>query len=99
MMGGRKQGAARVPNEGGPTQLGVKGRNFNMLEDEQLCKYVFFVSQDRIFGNQQRTGVFWEQICEHYNEHRPDAPRMQWSLETKWGLIKHDVSSFFGIYA
>lgn len=41
---------------------------------------------------------FCKRICEHYNDHRPDAPRLQWSLETKWDLIKHDVSSFCGIY-
>ena len=50
-------------------------------------------------GNQQRAGVFWERISEHYNEHRPDAVRPQPSLETKWGLIKHDVSSFCGVYS
>jgi hypothetical protein len=60
---------------------------------------VLFVSQDRIVGNQQRAGVFWERISDHYDEHRLDAPRPQRSLETKWGLIKHDVSSFCGIYS
>ena len=99
MAGGRKQAGARVANEGGPAKPGVKGKNFNRAEEEQLCISVLFVSQDRIVGNQQRAGVFWERITEHYDEHRPDAPRPQRSLETKWGLIKHDVSSFCGVYA
>ena len=99
MAGGRKQAPARVPNEGGHAKPGVKGKNFNRAEEEQLCRSVIFVSQDRIVGNQQKTGVFWERICEHYEDHRPDAPRPQRSLETKWGLIKHDVSSFCGVYA
>ena len=99
MAGGRKQASARVPNEGGPAKPGVKGKNFNRAEEEQLCRSVFFVSQDRIVGNQQRAGVFWERISDHYDEHRPDAPRPQQSLETKWGLIKHDVSSFCGVYS
>ena len=99
MAGGRKQAGARVPNEGGPAKPGVKGKNFNRAEEEQLCRSVLFVLQDRIMGNQQRAGVFWERITEHYDEHRPDAPRPQRSLETKWGLIKHDVSSFCGVYA
>ena len=99
MAGGRKQAPARVPNEGGPAKPGVKGKNFNRAEEEQLCRSVIFVSQDRIVGNQQKAGVFWERICEHYEDHRPDAPRPQRSLETKWGLIKHDVSSFCGVYA
>jgi hypothetical protein len=99
MAGGRKQAGTRVPNEGGPAKLGVKGKNFNRAEEEQLCRSVLFVSQDRIVGNQQRAGVFWERISDHYDEHRLDAPRPQRSLETKWGLIKHDVSSFCGIYS
>jgi hypothetical protein len=99
MMGGREQAPARVPNEGGPARPSVKGKNFNREEEEQLCKSVFFVSQDRIVGNRQRVDIFWERICEHYEDHKPDAPRPKWSLETKWGLIKHDVSSFRDVYA
>ena len=99
MAGGRKQAGARVPTEGGHAKPGVKGKNFNRAEEEQLCRSVLFVSQDRIVGNQQRAGVFWERITEHYDDHRPDAPRPQRSLETKWGLIKHDVSSFCGVYS
>ena len=99
MAGGRKQAGVRAANEGGPAKPGVKGKNFNRAEEEQLCRSVLFVSQDRIVGNQQRAGVFWERITEHYDDHRPDAPRPQRSLETKWGLIKHDVSSFCGVYA
>ena len=99
MAGGRKQAPARVANEGGPAKPEVKGKNFNRAEEEQLCRSVLFVSQDRIVGNQQRAGVFWERIAEHYEDHRPDAPRPQRSLETKWGLIKHDVSVFCGVYS
>ena len=99
MAGGRKQAGARAANEGGPAKPGVKGKNFNRAEEEQLCRSILFVSQDRIVGNQQRAGVFWERITEHYEDHRPDAPRPQRSLETKWGLIKHDVSSFCGVYS
>ena len=99
MAGGRKQAPARVPNEGGPTKPGVRGNNFNRAEEEQLCRSVLFVSQDRIVGNQQRAGVFWERISEYYEEHRPDAPQPQRSLETEWGLIKHDVSCFCGVYS
>jgi hypothetical protein len=88
-----------VPNEGRPAKPGVKGKNFNRAEEEQLCISILFVSQDRIVGNQQRVGVFWERITDHYDEYRPDAPRPQRSLETKWRLIKRDVSCFCGVYA
>ena len=43
--------------------------------------------------------MFWERITEHYNENRPDGVRPLRSLETKWGLIKHNVSKFCGIYS
>ena len=68
------------------------------MEEEQLCKSVLLVSQDRVVGNQQKASVFWERITEHYNENRPDGVRPLRSLETKWGLIKHNVSKFYGIY-
>ena len=78
--------------------MGCKGKNFIRVEEEQLCKSVMLVSQDRVVGNQQKAGVFWERIAEHYNENRPDGVRPLRSLETKWGLIKHNVSKFCGIY-
>ena len=42
--------------------------------------------------------MLWERITEHYNTNRPDGVRPLRSLETKWGLIKHIVSKFYGIY-
>ena len=85
-------------SEGGPAKAGCKGKNFIRVEEEQLCRSVMLVSQDRVVGNQQKAGVFWERITEHYNANRPDGVRPLRSLETKWGLIKHNVSKFCGIY-
>ena len=85
-------------SEGGPTKVGCKGKNFLRVEKEQLCRSVMLVSQDRVVGNQQKAGVFWERITEHYNKNRPDGVRPLRSLETKWALIKHNVSKFVGIY-
>ncbi len=36
----------------------------------------------------------------HFNESRPVSctPRFARSLETKWGIIKHDVAKFIGNY-
>ena len=77
----------------------TKGRNFVREEEEQLCRSVLHVSQDRITGNQQRAGVFSERIHEHYNLHKPFGERPFRSLETKWGHIKHEVSKLIGIYS
>jgi hypothetical protein len=82
----------------GPTKVGCKKKNFIRVEEEQLCKSVMLVSQDRVVGNQQKASVFWERISEHYIANRPDGVRPLRSLETKWGLIKHNVSKFCGIY-
>ena len=94
----RRAGPGASPEERN-VRVGAKGKNFSSLEEEQLCKTVMFVFQDSIVGNQQRAGVFWNRIFVHYNENKPDAERPQRSLESKWGIIKHDVSKFCGVYA
>ncbi|KAG0596302.1 hypothetical protein M758_UG241400 [Ceratodon purpureus] len=99
MVGGRMKQAERVAEEGGPVRPGVKGRNFCMDEEKQLCRSVLHVTQDRIVGNQQRANVFWERITVHYQENQPQGPRPQRSLETKWGTIKHNISKFIGVYS
>ena len=93
----RKKPAPRVVEEGGLVRPGVKGKNF--CKDEELCRSVLHVTQDRIVGNQQRAGVFWDRITTHYQENQPQGPWPQRSLETKWGTIKHDVSKFIGVYS
>jgi hypothetical protein len=55
MVGGtRRKPAPRVAQEGGPVRPGVKGKVYLREEEEQLCRSVMHVSQDRIVGNQQR---------------------------------------------
>jgi hypothetical protein len=60
--GGRRRPTARPAQEGGPATPGLKGKNFVREEEEQLCYSVLHVSQDRIVGNQQKSGVFWSRI-------------------------------------
>jgi hypothetical protein len=84
--------------EGGPAKVGCKVMNFIRVEEKQLCRSVMFVLQDHVVGNQQKACVFWERIIEHYNANRPDRVRPLRRLETKWGLIKHNVLKFCGIY-
>ena len=98
MAGRRERGGGMGSPEGGPAKVGCKGKNFIRVEEDQLCKSVMLVSQDRVVGNQQKACVFWEMITEHYNANRPDGVWPLRSLETKWGLIKHNVSKLCGIY-
>ena len=75
VVAGRKKPAPRVAEEGGHVRPSVKGKNFCKDEEEQLCRNVLHVTQDRIVGNQQRAGVFWERITTHYQENQPQGPR------------------------
>ena len=75
MANRRERGGGLGSPEGGPAKVGCKGNFFIRVEEEQLCKSVMLVSQDRVVGNQQKAGVFWERITKHYNENRPDGVR------------------------
>ena len=78
-----------------------KGRNFSSEEERQLCRSFLHVSQDPIAGNGQRAGAFWDRIARHYQDHKPQGreDRPARSLETKWGVIKHDVSKFVAVHS
>jgi hypothetical protein len=52
------------------------------------------VSHDHIVGNQRYKGAFWERIAEHYDLNCRTGSRGAHSLESKWGVIKHDVGKF-----
>ncbi|KAG0574448.1 hypothetical protein KC19_VG262800 [Ceratodon purpureus] len=82
----QEQQAAEVP-----VTKNTKGKKFAAEEERQLCRSVIAISQDPIVGNQQKSNAFWDRIFVHYNENRPAGERPARSLETKWGLIKHDV--------
>ncbi len=58
------------------------------------------VSQDPAIGNGQKDQTFWERIATYYNNNRPlcCAKYLAKSLETKWGVIKHDVAKFCDNY-
>ena len=95
----RRKATPRVTREGGPVRPGVKGKIYLHEEEEQLCRFVMHVSQDRIVGNQQRAGVFWERVSEHFDDNMPAGLRPQTSLETKWGNVKLDVSKWIGVHS
>jgi hypothetical protein len=79
---------------------GRKGKNFSTDEERQVCRSVLHISQDPIAGNGQRKEAFWECITTHYNQNKPigGGERPSRSLETKWGIIKHDVAKFIGVH-
>jgi hypothetical protein len=96
--GRRAQGRGRGHRHGGVPRSVPKGRNFIPEEERKLTRSVLAISQDPIRGNQQKSGAFWERIGLHYDDYRPGGYRGCRSLESKWGLIKHDVAKFIGVY-
>jgi hypothetical protein len=72
----------------------LKGKNFVVEEERQLMRSVLAIFQNPVAGNQQKHGAFWERILLYYNECRPWGFKGSRSLESKWGLIKHDVTKF-----
>jgi hypothetical protein len=94
----RGRGRGRSDASGGGSEHIVgKGRNFFDEEERQLTRSVLAISQDPICGNQQKSNAFWDRIFVHYDERRPGGYRPPRSLESKWGLIKHDIAKFIGV--
>ena len=58
------------------------------------------ISQDPRIGNGQQAGAFWKRVCKYYHENQPfgAGERPSRLLETKWGVVKHDVAKFYGVY-
>jgi len=61
---------------------------------------MFHLLQDPIIRNKKKNQVFWEKITTHYNNNQPFycAKHPTKNLETKWGMIKHDVIKFCDNY-
>lgn len=76
-----------------------KGRNFTTEEERLLCRSFLHISQDPCVGSGQKKEAFWERITTHFNENCVTGSRPARSLESKWHVIKHDVSKFCGCYA
>jgi hypothetical protein len=61
-----------------------------------LCINFLHILQDPMIGNGQKLTVFWERVHFHYNANWLQAcvKKPTRSLETKWGIIKHNVAKF-----
>jgi hypothetical protein len=77
-----------------------KGKNFVVDEERQLCCSFLHVLQDPMMEDGQKFTTFWDRVQNHFNESRLVSyiPRFARSLETKWGIIKHDIAKFIGNY-
>lgn len=74
-----------------------KGKNFVVKEERQLYCNFLYVSQDSTTRIGQILITFWDQVCEYYNQPACKVKRLVKSLETKWGVIKQDITKFIGI--
>lgn len=50
-------------------------------------------------GIQQKVGVYWIYIYVHYDKHRRSVSMPSRFLDSKWGIIKHDVLKFISVHA
>jgi hypothetical protein len=77
-----------------------KGKKIVVNEEWQLCCSFPHVSKDSVIRNQQKFATFWDQVQNHFNEscRAGCAPRFALNLETKWGIIKHEVAKLVGHY-
>ncbi|XP_024358606.1 uncharacterized protein [Physcomitrium patens] len=93
-------GASSAPGETGGGLRNRKGKNFVAAEETQLCRSFLFISQEPSIENGQKSVGFWHRVQVHFNVNRPVGcgERPARSLETKWGIIKHDVAKFIENY-
>jgi hypothetical protein len=77
-----------------------KGKKIIVVQEQQLCCSFLHISQDSMIENGQKSTTFWDWVQNHFNNLRlvGCAPRFARSVETKWGIIKHDVAKFVGHY-
>jgi len=83
-----------------PLPKSRKGKNFGVDEEKQLCRSWLSIIQDLVTRNGQWNKAFGERITTYYNSHRPSGveERPLCSLDSKWGIIKHDIAKFCGCY-
>jgi hypothetical protein len=48
----------------------VKGKNWSIEEDVQLCLSWCHITQDPLKGTEQKYNELWERITEHFNTNR-----------------------------
>jgi len=77
-----------------------KGKKNIVVQEQQLCCSFLHISQDSMIENGQKSTTFWDWVHNHFNESHLTscAPRYARSLETKWGIIQHDVAKFIKHY-
>ena len=78
-----------------------KGKKISCEKEELLSLSWMHVSQDPTVGTGQSSEIFWGKVTVYYNSRRDsDHPeRPQRSIETKWCIIRADVSRFIGCIA
>ncbi|CAM6097105.1 unnamed protein product [Calypogeia fissa] len=80
-----------------------RGKNYSKQDEEQLCRSFLHIGHgfDRIAGGTgQKLAAFWERVAAHYNDSTPPGSEVRpvRSLESKWSLIKGEVSKFSDFY-
>jgi hypothetical protein len=64
--------------------LKLKGKNWNLFEDEQLVASWLEIMQDPIIGNEQKSKDFWQRVQQSFQTALPTANHPGDSLLNCW---------------
>jgi hypothetical protein len=77
-----------------------KGKKIVTKKEWQTCCSFLHISQDPKIGNGKKRNTFWDKVYEEYNKNKTPCGVEIWarSMQTKWEIIKHDVTKFCECY-
>jgi hypothetical protein len=69
-----------------------RDENFVAKEEYQLWCNFLHINQEPNMGNGHGSNTFWDKVSEDYNKNKhAHVEILARSMETKWGVIKHDI--------
>lgn len=78
-------------------KTGGRGTNFSNNSLKQLCRSWLAVSEDPVFGNDQKGSTFWARIAADHNKRvSPGEVRTVKSLESRWATLNRSMARFAG---
>lgn len=78
-------------------KTGGRGSNFSDSSLKQLCRSWLAVSEDPVFGNDQKGSSFWARISADHNKRVSTAEiRTTKSLEARWATLNRSMACFAG---
>lgn len=81
------------------TKGGRRSKNFQIEEDEVVCKGWLAVSKDQLHGAYQSRTTFWGKVHAYYDDNNETRiPRTESSIMHRWLVIQLQVNKFCSCY-